>query len=80
MSELPKVNPGLRLGSHMDAPVARRPRVGDWANHPSGRPRAARVAEVSPDGESVRIESIPGAPSDWLPASDYTFTPGGVPR
>lgn len=62
-------------GAKLGIVITRRPEVGDWADHKSGDLDPGRVVEVNEAKSMVRI-SILGTSSTWLPASNYTFTPG----
>ena len=53
----------------MDAPT-----VGQWADHKYQELDPRQVVEVSEDGESVRLEIMPGYVTDWVPADNYEFT------
>lgn len=59
---------------------ARKPHVGDLADHRSGQLDPRPVAEVSPDGRRIRL-SIFGTPmEEWVPARNYRFSAPAVPR
>lgn len=51
---------------------ARKPRVGDWADHKSRSLDPRPVAEVSEDGTQIKLR-IHTLVTDWLPAKNYTF-------
>lgn len=52
--------------------MARKPHVGDSADHKSRTLDPRPVADVSEDGKWIRLQ-IHTLVTDWLPAKNYTY-------